>query len=64
MVPAALEISDEAVRRWRELLERRAALAGTRCSCGCRCNAGRPRPATRPIGAVDSARDPTRRRPA
>lgn len=45
MVPAPVEISDEAVRRWHQLLERRAALAATRCSCGCRCDAGRPRPA-------------------
>jgi len=64
MVPATVEISDEAVRRWHQLLERRAALAATRCSCGCRCNAGRPRPGTRPLGAVDRAREPTRRRPA
>jgi hypothetical protein len=45
MVPAAMEISDEAIRRWHELLERRAVKAATRCSCGCRCDAGRPRPA-------------------
>jgi hypothetical protein len=64
MVPATEEISDEAVRRWHQLLERRAALAATRCSCGCRCNAGRPRPGTRPLGAVDRARDPARQRPA
>jgi hypothetical protein len=64
MVPATVEISDEAVRRWHQLLERRAALAATRCSCGCRCNAGRPRSATRPLGAVDRARDPARERPA
>ena len=34
MVPAPVEISDEAVRRWHQLLERRAVLAATRCSCG------------------------------
>ena len=65
MVPATVEISDEAVRRWHELAERRAALAATRCSCGCRCAAGRPRSATpRHAGAVGGARDPDRRRPA
>jgi hypothetical protein len=64
MIPASVEISDEAVRRWHELLERRAALAATRCSCGCRCDAGRPRPGSRNVGAVGGVRDPDRRRPA
>jgi hypothetical protein len=64
MVTATVEIPDAAVRRWHELMERRAALAATRCSCGCRCDAGRPRSATRYLGAVGSARDPNRRRPA
>jgi hypothetical protein len=63
MVPATVEISDAAVRRWHELLERRAALAATRCSCGCRCAAGRPRSATRHVGAVRGARDSDRRGP-
>jgi hypothetical protein len=64
MVPATVEIADEAVRRWHELLERRAALAATRCSCGCRCAAGRPRSASRHVGAARGARDRDRRRPA
>jgi hypothetical protein len=64
MVAATVEISDEDVRRWHELLERRATLAAIRCSCGCRCAAGQPRSATRHVGAVRGARDPDRRRPA
>ena len=63
MVLATVEVSDEAVRRWHELAERRAALAATRCSCGCRCDAGRPRPGTRP-SMRPTARAPARRRPA
>jgi hypothetical protein len=63
MVPAAEEISDKAIRRWHELLEQRAALASTRCSCGCRCDAGRPRSISHRVGAVGGARDADRRRP-
>lgn len=60
---AALQVPDEAVRRWRELVERRAALGPSRCSCGCRCALGQPRLAGRRVAAGGS-HDRDRRHPA
>jgi hypothetical protein len=57
MVPApALQVPDDAVRRWHELVERRAALRPSRCTCGCRCADG----GSRPVGRIDAARGHSR----
>jgi hypothetical protein len=61
---AALQVPDDAVRRWRELVERRAALGPSRCSCGCRCAVGQPRPTDGRVAAAGGPHDRDRRRPA
>lgn len=38
---SSIDIPPEAVHRWLELTERRAAARAGRCACGCRCNARR-----------------------
>lgn len=55
MKPVTVEISDEAVARWRALRGYRAA-AGGRCNCGCRC-------AARGVAALSAGADPTTVRP-
>jgi hypothetical protein len=61
---AAAQVPDSAVRRWRELVERRAALGPSRCSCGCRCAVGQPRLASRRVAATGGSHDRDRHRPA
>jgi hypothetical protein len=53
----ALHVPDEAVRRWHQLVARRASLRLSRCSCGCRCTDGPSRSAGR-------SDEPDRFRPA
>jgi hypothetical protein len=62
MVPApALHVPEEAVRRWHQLVERRAALRPSRCSCGCRCADSGSRAVSR-VHATDRSNEPGWRR--